>query len=376
MDEKNYEKAVELRRKLHTRPELSGREVWTRHYLIEFLQANTTRLDIVDRGKPYFYAVYRAGADLPTLAFRADFDALPIPETIDLPWGSQTPGVSHKCGHDGHSAGLAAFALEVDQKGAACNVVFLFQHGEETGIGAREAKEVLAAEGVDEIYGLHNSSGFDAGTVALKDGVVQMASRGLSAFFSGTPSHAGYPELGKNPSFAMADAVAQLPQLVQDSGRQGQVLCTIVQMSAGGPDFGVQASEGVLRLTLRAGVERELDALQRNIEGLVRSLAEEQGLEVRFELADVFPETTNDPACADKVRAACRVVGVPQVEMTAPLRPSEDFGGYCKSCPAAFFYVGNGKDHPPIHDAAFDFRDQNIRTAVAVFSALAGVPAD
>ena len=105
-----------------------------KQHLIEFLKTHTN-LEIVDRGR-WFYAIYHSKVGRRNIAFRADFDALPIEETINLPYGSECPGVSHKCGHDGHAATLCGFALEIDQNGSDNNVFFLFQHAEETGDGA------------------------------------------------------------------------------------------------------------------------------------------------------------------------------------------------------------------------------------------------
>src|SRR6476660_3691226 len=114
MDKKNLELAKQLRHELHQHPELSNHEAWTKQHLIDFLKKHT-KLEIVDRGL-WFYAIYRTGEDKKNIAYRADFDALPIEETIDIPYASEFPGISHKCGHDGHSASLAGFALEIDQK--------------------------------------------------------------------------------------------------------------------------------------------------------------------------------------------------------------------------------------------------------------------
>lgn len=122
MKKENLALVTELRRELHQHPEPSNEEVWTKERLIEFLKTHTS-LEIEDRGK-WFYAVYRAGEGKRNIAFRADFDAIRLHEKNDFPHVSQNPGVSHKCGHDGHSASLAGLALEIDQLGAEQNVFF------------------------------------------------------------------------------------------------------------------------------------------------------------------------------------------------------------------------------------------------------------
>lgn len=241
--------AIQLRHALHRHPERSGQEVWTRTYLMDFLRAHTA-LEVVDRGS-WFYAAYRSGRGH-GIAFRADLDALPIPDEIDAPYRSQIPGVGHKCGHDGHSAALAALALEVDRDGAGRDVFFLFQHAEETGAGAVACLGLLEAEQVEEIYAFHNMSGYPRGAVCVRPGTMHCASRGAIVTLTGVPAHASTPELGRNPALAAARLVEALPRLSRWPGRRGLVLATVVGVRVGEGDFGVSAFGGELRLTLRA----------------------------------------------------------------------------------------------------------------------------
>jgi metal-dependent amidase/aminoacylase/carboxypeptidase family protein len=197
MKKENLQKAIALRRELHRHPELSGGEEWTREHLKEFLRRNTS-LRIVDKGR-WFYAWYDpadredgrgdrrddgcedysdegSGHGTPPtkkqpgprsgIAFRADFDALPIQDDIDADYKSVNEGIGHKCGHDGHAATLAALALEVDADGAERDVFFLFQHAEETGEGAKECLEIFREHGIGEIYAYHNMPGIPLGPPA------------------------------------------------------------------------------------------------------------------------------------------------------------------------------------------------------------------
>ncbi|CAM5196741.1 Amidohydrolase OS=Ureibacillus acetophenoni OX=614649 GN=SAMN05877842_105133 PE=4 SV=1 [Ureibacillus acetophenoni] len=372
MEKKNLELAIQLRHELHAHPELSYQEVWTKQHLMDFIKDHTTNLEIIDKGK-YFYAVYRAGEGKRNIAFRADFDALPIPETIDLPYGSQIPGVSHKCGHDGHSASLAGFALEVDQKGAEHNIFFLFQHAEETGQGAIEAQEIIENEKIDEIFGYHNMSGFPAGMVGVIDGTAHCASKGMSIEMVGSPSHASEPENGKNPSFAIAKIIDAIPLFTSTEHNEGLVLCTIIQIDVGSENYGIQAHTGALRMTIRAEKEVELDRLQQNIEKLAISLCEEQGIKVDFKYNDIFPETANHKESSDKIRQVCQEIGLPIFELPKAYRASEDYGYYLKKTKGAFCFVGNGEDYAPIHTYEYDFRDENIEIAVELFKGLIGI---
>lgn len=371
MDTNILEKAVSLRHELHAHPELSGAETWTKNRLMQFLRCNT-RLSLVDRGA-WFYAVHHGGSARPPIAFRADFDAIAVDESIDLPYGSRFPGVAHKCGHDGHSAVLCALAMEVDAAGSDRDVFFIFQHAEENGDGARECAPLVDEQHIAEVYGFHNMPGYPAGTVALRKGTMTCASAGMTIHFVGTPAHASLPETGRNPALAIADIVRLLPELVRPGRNRGLVLCTVIQIDVGEPAFGVAASEGRLLLTCRGHYEEELNALVECIEQRARELAARDGLAVDFAYRDVYPATVNSGEAVDRIVAACGTLGVSVQEMPEPMRSSEDIGHFFKRAPGALFLMGAG-DRPPIHTAGYDFLDDLIEPAAAIFRALVESP--
>ncbi|MFS0784271.1 M20 metallopeptidase family protein [Bacillus sp. 1P06AnD] len=368
MKRENLELAKQLRHELHQHPELSNQEVWTKQHLIDFIKAHT-KLEVVDRGK-WFYAIYRAGEGKRNIAFRADFDALPIPETIDLEHGSQFPGISHKCGHDGHSASLAGFALEIDQNGADQNIFFLFQHAEETGDGAAECVSFIEENKIDEIFAYHNMSGMALKSVNVIDGTAHCASKGMSIHMVGSPAHASQPEDGANPSFAIAQIINAIPDFISPEKNRGIVLCTVVQVDIGEKAFGISASKGDLRLTIRALYEEELDQLQKNLEDFASAQAELHHLQVSFSYNDAFPETVNAKESSDKIRKVCVDKGFQLVEMQEAFRGSEDYGHFLKLTKGAMCYIGNGENYPNVHTYEYDFCDDIIETAVDLFKGL------
>ena len=371
MEKNNLKLAIQLRHELHQHPELSNQEVWTKQHIMQFLHIHTN-LEIVDKDA-WFYAVYRAGNDKKNLAFRADMDALPIDETIELPYGSEIPGVSHKCGHDGHSASLAAFALEVHQKGAEHNVFFLFQHAEETGDGAIQCTDFIQEHNIDEIFAYHNMSGMPFQTINVIEGTAHFASKGMTIQMEGSPAHASQPETGVNPAYAIAKLIARIPELTTSDAYKGLVLCTVIQVDIGEKAFGIAASRGDLLLTIRALYEDELDHLQKTLEALAIEEAENYGLKVNFSYNDVFPETVNHKESIAKVKEASGVKGLPVNELNKAFRASEDFGHFTKLTKGAMIFIGNGEQYPPIHTYEYDFRDELIETAVELFKGIANV---
>lgn len=368
MKSANKQKVIQLRHELHQHPELSNNEVWTKAYVIDFLKRNTS-LEIVDHGD-WFYAVYH-GKGQGSIAFRADYDALPIPEPRNLvPHASTIPGVSHKCGHDGHTASLAGLALEVDQRKPRKSVVFLFQPAEEIGAGAIKCVKMFDEQKIDEIYAYHNISGYSRGEVILTRGVHNFASKGLIITFTGSPSHASAPEDGINPAWTIAQIVTQLPRLTDPLLYNGLVMCTIIQVKVGDWAFGTSASEGNLLLTIRAKYEKDMDALEKRIRDLVKLEAKKDGVKVRFGVTDHFPETSSNDGCVDKIEGVARQLGIPVTYKEEGMRGSEDFGHLTKRVPGAMFLLGNGEAHPDLHTTAYDFPDELIQVAADIFYAL------
>ncbi len=369
--EEALKQAVSLRHVLHRHPALSQKERGTLEILLRFLKSRTS-LALQDE-ETWFYAV-KKGTDpsLPAIAFRADVDALPIPETISLPWGAECDGISHKCGHDGHAAALTALAMELDRRELRRTVYLIFQPAEEIGKGGEICAELIREKGFSEVYAFHNLGGYPEGTLVYRRGLTQPASEGLSLHFTGAPSHASAPEEGRNPAEAAARLVLfagmKAKETAKERGRM--VLSTVVGVQVGDGDYGISPGEGELRLTLRAEAEEDLKFLEAEICREAEMQAEENGLMLSVSRSDYFPETRNTDAGLASVLAAAKEAGVPTKEMQTLWRASEDFGYYTKQCDGAIFYIGNGEDYPPLHTTAYDFNDRILETAVRVFLAL------
>lgn len=356
---------IALRHELHAHPELSLHETWTKARLMQFLQTYTS-LEIHDEG-PYFYAVYR-GNRADAIAFRADFDALPIEDAINQPYRSQFEGVGHKCGHDGHSATLCGLALEVERLKPNRTVVFLFQPAEETGEGALLCQSVFEKENITEFYAYHNYPGEPFKTVSIRSHTMCLTSKGLSLYFEGKRSHASQPEAGINPSFAIAKMIQKIESIsTRPSLFDGFVCCTIVHVAIGEEAFGISAGEGVLRVTIRSEFSNDLEKLQSILIDTAQELAHKDNVHFRFDEQDYFPVTTNDENCVQKVWKACQQINQPIKELIEPFRASEDFGYFVQKVPGAMIFMGDGENYPPLHTIEFDFPDELLEAMVHVF---------
>ena len=362
MEQKHYELVTELRHQLHQHPELSLEEARTRQTIMAFLKAHT-QLEVVDMGR-WCYAHYVSGSDLPGIAFRAELDALPVADNIDVPHASKIPGHGHKCGHDGHMASLCGLALELECKGADRDVYLIFQHGEEIGAGGEECAKLLPEKGIGYAYGWHNRPAMPKSMVQTMDSTMYYASKGMILHFDGMPSHASMPEAGRCPAFAIAKIVSAIPELVDRKNWGGEVFCTVIQVDVGEPAFGTQASRGELLLTIRGQYEREMDALQAKLEELAEAFANADGLTWNVRFCDEFPESANHPDATKRIREAAKKLGFAYREAPHPYRGSDDFGYYPKLACGAMFEIGSGEDCPPIHTVHYDFPDDILPVAV------------
>lgn len=368
MKAENLKKITELRHLLHRCPELSLQEENTIRILKTFLQEHTS-LEIIER-EGWFCAVKRGTSGKAPAAFRADMDALPMEEGISLPYGSENPGAAHKCGHDGHMAVLCGLALELDQMPAERTVYLIFQPGEEIGQGGARCAELIVEKGITEIYAFHNRSGFPEKSVVYRRGLTQPASEGLLIHLQGITSHASEPEEGRNPSVAIAE-LALYSQELAARLRDGITMCTIVGMKSGTDDFGIAAGDGHISFTLRAEKEPLMKQMERELLDRAAELAERDGLHLRSEVRDYFPETANHDCAVDRVIRSAETLGLQLIEMQEIWRGSEDFGYYLRKCPGAIFYIGSGESYPPIHTREYDFNDRILETAADMFLALA-----
>ena len=370
---------TQLRHTLHRHPELSMQETETMKILQVFLRENTS-LEI-HAGDGWFYALKKASASFQSssnagpMAFRADMDALPIAESISLPYGSENEGISHKCGHDGHCAVLCGLALELDRRETDRDVYLIFQPGEEIGAGAKRCAELIREKGIAEIYAMHNLGGYAEGTLVYRRGLTQPASEGLRIRLTGRTSHASAPEKGNNPAGAIAAIVQYALGTAEGSPMR---LCTITGIRLGDGDFGISPGEGEICMTLRAEIEDEMLAMEKSVLSHAAQAAETAGLKMTCSIHDYFPETRNHDACLDRVLEAARKNKIPAISMGELWRASEDFGHYLKICPGAMIYIGNGEDYPPLHTSEYDFNDRIIEPAVNLFTgiALSGIESD
>ncbi|TDK48673.1 amidohydrolase [Antarcticimicrobium luteum] len=364
---------VAWRRKLHAMPELSGEEAETAREVRRALSATGPDRLIGDLGGHGLAAVYEGAEPGPTVMFRAELDGLAIEEVSDLPYRSQVPGRGHQCGHDGHMATLMALARGLSRKRPRRGrAVLMFQPAEENGAGAAAvvADPAFAAIKPDYAFAYHNMPGMPLGHVAVAEGPITCASRGMRIILTGRTAHASMPETGVSPVPAVLKLLPALGTL--NGGMLPSpdfAMTTITHVGIGEPAFGISPGNGAVWLTLRSLTDSRMEALCLDAERLAAEVAAETGLGVEIEYDNVFADCSNDPEAVAYVRRALEAEAIPFDTGDLPLRGSEDFGGFGKDgSRIALFLLGSGENRPHLHNPDYDFPDDLIGIGARVFN--------
>lgn len=372
-----YEEMVKIRRHLHMNPELSHQEVATPAFIAERLEeiGVEVRRNVGGRG---VVGTIRGGKPGKTIAFRADFDALPIDDQKNVSYKSTVPGVMHACGHDGHTAALLGFAkaMVAIQDELPGTIVLIHQFGEELSPGgARAMIEDGCLDGVDAVYGAHLQSKMDYGRVYLRDGFLQASEDAIKIIVHGSGTHGAEPHQGIDPILVASHIIVAIQSIVsRNANPLKELVVSIGKFHAGDAD-NVISSKAVLEGTIRV-FDPELRILAgQRLRTIVENIAIAMGATAELIVETGYDSLWNHPAETDIVRAAARdVLGDENVVEIDPVMPVEDFTYYTQVKPGAYFFVGAKMENDslvyPHHHENFDFNENAMLVTAKVFAAI------
>lgn len=360
--------SIKLRHELHRNPELSGAEKETASRISRFFQSLNPDADLNELGGTGCAFIFSGRRPGPTVLLRAELDALPIHEAGYHAYRSKHQGISHKCGHDGHMAILAAVGQWLaSERPAKGRVVLLFQPAEETGTGAAAVigDPRFNTIAPDYAFALHNLPGFPFGRVIVRNGSFSSASRGATIQLHGTSAHAAQPETGRSPAPVLAELIQKLSQLPASlAAPKETAFVTVVGARLGEKAFGTAPDSAELWATLRSETDSTMEKIFAYVEDMTRDSAAAEQLNYSISYSDIFAATINSPAATDIVRHSA---SEQPLELEQPFRWSEDFGAFTKISSGALFGIGAGQDVPDLHCRDYDFPDKLVVPATEVF---------
>ena len=363
---------IDWRRDFHQYPELGFDEYRTSKIIGEALKEMGLAPQM-NVGKTGVTADLTFGEG-PTIALRADMDALPMQETSGLDFSSKHDGVMHACGHDGHMAMLLGAAKVLTQNGDSFNgtVRFIFQPAEEGAGGARYMIEDGCLDGVDEIYGIHVWNYQPVGEVGITDGPVLAAADMFEIKIKGIGGHGAAPQ-GTIDAVVVASHLVQALQTIV-SRNTNPLESTVVTIGTinGGHNFNIIADEVTLSGTARAYTEENRNLIKTRMAEIIDGVAKTFGAEISFDYEDGYPPTINHTDPVNKVlKAAERVVGekagMPYLSMGG-----EDFSYYLQKIPGCFFFVGSAPNdkklfETPHHCSHFTMDERALLVGPSIY---------
>ena len=366
----------QIRRELHQHPELSGHEARTARFVEDKLQAFHPTKVIRHVGGHGLLVEYFFSEDGPTVLFRADMDAVAVQEPDDIPHHSQTPGVAHKCGHDGHTTILLRFARMLSERPLPKGrVLLLFQPAEENGSGSKAVLDtkVLDYYKIDKAFALHNIPGYPASAVLCKEDSFTCAVVSVSLTLTGKTSHAAEPQKGISPIPATLNIVDELLRWNNtDIQSDDYFLSTIVEIHVGEEAYGVSAGNSVIRATLRAKTDKLLHQHAQQLKELVATECKRTpDLQHEMEWLEPFSANENDPQSVGMIKNAALRNNLPYIELQTPFSWGEDFGLFTQQYKGAIFGLGSGENCAPLHSPQYDFPDGVIETGATLFYTIA-----
>ena len=366
----------QIRRELHQHPELSGHEARTARFVEDKLQAFHPTKVIRHVGGHGLLVEYFFSEDGPTVLFRADMDAVAVQEPDDIPHHSQTPGVAHKCGHDGHTTILLRFARMLSERPLPKGrVLLLFQPAEENGSGSKAVLDtkVLDYYKIDKAFALHNIPGYPASAVLCKEDSFTCAVVSVSITLTGKTSHAAEPQKGISPIPATLNIVDELLRWNNtDIQSDDYFLSTIVEIHVGEEAYGVSAGNSVIRAPLRAKTDKLLHQHAQQLKELVATECKRTpDLQHEMEWLEPFSANENDPQSVGMIKNAALRNNLPYIELQTPFSWGEDFGLFTQQYKGAIFGLGSGENCAPLHSPQYDFPDEVIETGATLFYTIA-----
>ncbi len=371
--------AQAFRRRLHQHPELS----WQEHNTAAAIRAALDEAGIpwrpcADTGTVAW--INPEGAR-PAIALRGDIDALPIHEETGKEWQSQSAGLMHACGHDGHTAALLATArwLKAHESELDQAVVLLFQPAEEGGHGAREMIADGALDDVGEIYGWHNWPDLPYGAFACPDDLVMCGNGTFTIQLQGRGGHASQPERCADPVLAASAVTLALQQICSRRLAPQSTAVVSVTRINGGDALTVIPQYTELGGSIRVPDEDTAQHVKALITEVAEQTAASYGVRCEVKHQARYGATINHPEQAAFARKSWQALfggSSLAAKDRTPIMASEDFSYYLREVPGAFALIGTRVGQrfaAPCHSPHYDFNDSLLDDVCRWFCRLTGM---
>ncbi len=354
-----HDKLTTLRREFHRNPELGFDEVHTKFKVASILRD----LGIEVHVGAGVIGILKVGDGNRAIGLRADMDALPIRETSQHDYVSQTLGKMHACGHDGHMTMLLGAAeLLATSPDFDGTVVFIFQPNEEHGLGALAMIDegLLEHFPIEEVYAIHNLPGAPTGQFSTRVGQICTSESLFEIEISGQGGHASMPHVGIDAITVGAEMVMALQTIVSRKLAPGSGAVVSVTEFLTDGQRNVLPGHATLKGDVRARLPVDRQAVECFMRQIVNGVAATHNVTAKMSYTTEFIETINAPGPTNAAVSVARAAGLDTISDRPAMSFSEDFAHFCAAVPGCFILLGNGQtgaNGQPLHAADYDFND-------------------
>jgi amidohydrolase len=362
---------IEVRRAIHRRPELAFHEVETANTIMDELDRLQIPFDYGGEGTGVVGRL-QLDEDLPTVALRAEMDALPARESTGLAFASEIDGKMHACGHDAHMAIVIGAAQLLRDDPPEGNVVFVFQPAEESGGGSRVVIDSGVLDDVQAIFAGHVTRSYSIGEIVIGDGVITAQSDGFSIHIHGKGGHGARPHEGIDAVVIAGSMINAVQTLVsRELNPVHPSVITIGRVEAG-TTANVIAERAVLEGSIRTTHAEIRAHIHEGLRRMASAFAELHGADIEVDIRPGYPPVVNTQREVDIARrAAIEVVGEECVrQMEHPSMGSEDFSYFLQQFPGAYLRMGArraGEEHVPLHSPSFTIDEDVLKVGAALY---------
>jgi amidohydrolase len=367
---------VDLRRRLHRRPELGLHLPETQAAVLETIDDLGLDIETGDETS-WVVATLDSGRPGPTMLLRGDMDALPMPEDTGLDYASEIDGAMHACGHDAHTAMLASAArvLTGRRDDLTGKVVFMFQPGEEGHHGARVMLEegLLTGRDVTRAFAIHQTPSAPSGSVGTRPGPLLASADVFTVTVTGRGGHASMPHHAVDPIPIACEMVGAFQTMVTRKVEAFRPAVVTVAKIRAGTTNNVIPEEAVMVGTIRSVSEKSRALVHAELERIATHIALAHDATATFAIEPGYPVTVNDAdAAAWVLDVAGRLVGEAAQEMPSPVMGAEDWSYVLQQVPGAMAFLGTCPPGVPLAQAAPNHSNRMVldESAMAVGTAL------
>ena len=371
-----YAHMVDIRRAIHKHPELAFEEINTARIITHELQRLNIPFEYDGKGNAVIGSLSSSNQAAPTIALRADMDALPGMENTDLPFSSTIEGKMHACGHDAHVAMLLGAADLLRDNPPNINILLVFQPAEEKGGGARVVIKSGVLKGVNAIFGAHVTHHYKVGEIMVAHGVITAQSDRFTIHVKGKGGHGARPHEATDAVVISGLLIMAMQTLVsREINPVHPSVVTIGTIQAGSAP-NVIAEEARLEGSIRTTLPEVRRQLHGGLKRMAKALADLHNADIDVVISEGYPPVVNTHQEAIIARrAACKVVGDKGLMMMDhPSMGSEDFSYYLREIPGCYVRFGarsEEKTYIPLHSSEFDIDESVLKVGAAFFDAVA-----